>query len=251
MVEIDAENASKVVSDFADGGGSWNWEEISLFLRNDCLELFQAIKAPEDHLGHDSIAWLHSPSGVFTVKATYKCWSEDSGGRSSILYKAVWRVKAPLRILHFLWPVNDALLTNQACHRRGMAMNDICRLCGLDAKTMLHNLRGCSVAKGSWMSIDNRFIPNNFFTKSLSDWIEDNIGNKSRSFGGMNWPLYFATICSSLWYHRNLVIFEGENVIDPNLLRKVVLLIREYDRALTKLDRVRKTVPNYLVRRIS
>ena len=128
---------------------------------------------------------------------------------------------------------------------------DTCRVCGREAELVPHTLRGCPVAKDLWMSIGHSVIPDDFFDGFLYDWIEDNIRDHSRLLYGANWPLSFATICSSLWFHRNLVIFEGADAVDTSLVRKAGLLIQEYDRAVSELNRVRKRIPSFVVKQIS
>ena len=115
VVDIDADESGKWVADCADGRGEWNWENIRSSLTEDCLGLFHSVKAPEDNLGRDSVAWLHSSTGDFTMKSAYNCLKEEEEGLSSNLFKAVWKVKAPHLIQQFLWLIsNNALLTNQA-----------------------------------------------------------------------------------------------------------------------------------------
>ena len=156
-VDIDEDKASKLVSDYINDRGEWSWETIRSFLPEDCLSFFHSIKTPKVTMGHDLVAWLNSTTGDFSVKSTYNCWKDEGTNHISNLFKAVWRVKAPHRIQHFLWLVsNNALLTTQGRCRRGMTDEDTCQVCGCESETVLHILRDCPVVKEMWMSIGHR-----------------------------------------------------------------------------------------------
>ena len=71
--------------------------------------------------------------------------------------------------------------------------------------------------------------------------MEDNISDESRKYPGISWSLFFVTTCSSLWYCRNLFIFEGNNNTH------MFLLAREYDYYLNLMDAARKKIPNVTV----
>ena len=97
--------------------------------------------------------------GKFSLKIAYNCLIENDRFASDRIFKEVWRLQAPQRLKAFMWIVaHDALLTNAARVRRGMANDDKCILCDKLTKTMLHVLRDCDKAKDLWTSVGHSVI---------------------------------------------------------------------------------------------
>ena len=75
--------------------------------------------------------------GKFSLKIAYNCLIENDRFASDRIFKEVWRLQVPQRLKAFMWIVaHDALLTNAARVRRGMANDDKCILCDKSTKTM-------------------------------------------------------------------------------------------------------------------
>ena len=90
----------------------------------------------------------------------------------------------------FMWLViNDALLTNHARMKRGMAHSDLCALCNQHCETVLHILRDFNLGRNLWTSIDNSLANDSFFHLPLLQWVEVNIMAKTRRSNGVRWPL--------------------------------------------------------------
>ena len=105
----------------------------------------------------------------------------------------------------------DALVTNHASCRRGIASQDTCPICGSAFEAALHVLRDCEVAKDLWKSTGQKVINDSFFQQSLQIWLEHIIFADSHTISRVKWLLLFTTIYSSLWYCKNLVIFKHKN----------------------------------------
>ena len=136
-------------------------------LPNECLELF--IPAPPNpRAGNDLLAWFPIVNGNFTLKSAHNSWTDDDIMIRNNLYKNMWKVKTTQRIKAFMWLVmNDALLTNHACFRRGLVTNDLCALCSAFPKTTLHTLCDCVIAKELWKSVGNSLLRINFYDNLL------------------------------------------------------------------------------------
>ncbi|KAI8554126.1 hypothetical protein RHMOL_Rhmol05G0073700 [Rhododendron molle] len=105
---------------------SWNEEKIDDLLP---AEIGSIIKAtPISWTGCDgALVWGQSSSGNYTVKSGYHLAfegafaSDDLQGSSSTelsntIWKAIWRLKSPPRIKHFLWrAITNAIATKEIC----------------------------------------------------------------------------------------------------------------------------------------
>ena len=137
-----------------------------------------------------------------------------------------------------MWVVpNDALLTNHACLRKGLATQDNCYLCGNVSETKLHALWYCPITQELWTSVGNSFISASFFQQPLLKQLENNMLNGTCNNAGIIWPLLFLTACNSTWHCRNLVILEGITNARGSLVCKVMRLARDYERNLIMLGR--------------
>ena len=96
----------------------------------------------------DHIAWFPTVVGQFILKSAYKLWSNSDYMFGNCLFTHIRNVNAPQRLKAFMWLVmHDALLTNYARLNKGLTTNDLCAICGISSKTMVHALRDCYVAK--------------------------------------------------------------------------------------------------------
>ena len=156
----------------------------------------------------------------------------------------MWKIRAPQRLKSFMWlALNDALLTNRARYRRGLAANDTCALCSRFPKTTLHAIRDCEVVKKAWKSVGNNFIKNSFFQKPLMALIEENLLDEVRSLKGMDWSLIFLTACYLAWFNRNLAVLENNTNAHTYLDCRIWNLARNYDQNLQLVQRAKAKIP--------
>ena len=68
----------------------------------DYLELFLFLKPSTENLDPDTVPWLYSSSGEFSIKIACECYSDCRDVSHSSVFQKVWKVNAPKRIQTFL-----------------------------------------------------------------------------------------------------------------------------------------------------
>ncbi|KAJ1434128.1 Reverse transcriptase zinc-binding domain, partial [Sesbania bispinosa] len=117
-----------LVAAFANNG-SWNWELLYEFITPYGLAVLSSIKPPDDEAGSDSLTWLHSASGEFSIKSAYNylMGASDHASPPNPIFKKIWAWQGPPRISSFIWKFyHGRLLTNSEIMKKGMSFSDIC-----------------------------------------------------------------------------------------------------------------------------
>ena len=80
------------------------------------------------HADRDLLIWPWTPDGVYSDKSAYQILANDSllsqagpsnPGASKPLWNGIWKLKAPNKVKHFMWPAsNESLpIKNNLCAR--------------------------------------------------------------------------------------------------------------------------------------
>jgi hypothetical protein len=104
----------------------------------------------------DDIVWRPTQSGEFFVRSAYFLEMErkqrDQGAgstpsRQSDVWKIVWKLKVSNLTKVFLWQAcSDILPTRVDLRKRGVLDDDLCMLCKMEPKTVIHALWECSAS---------------------------------------------------------------------------------------------------------
>jgi hypothetical protein len=124
----------------------------------------------------DMIAWHYNKNGMFSVRSSYKvhvadrerCNAARSGGSSSFtrnnddqLWKQLWQVDCPKKMLHFMWRVSH---NNLALHvnlkLKGIKLNTGCVLCGRLEEDGAHLFFKCKHVKRVWDDLQLQEVRN-------------------------------------------------------------------------------------------
>ncbi|RYR45289.1 hypothetical protein Ahy_A07g031124 [Arachis hypogaea] len=225
---------------------NWNYDRIGYNLGDDWFSIFASIKPPEAELGEDSIAWMLTPNGVFSIKPACSALASPASSENASLFTRIWKLEAPQRLRSFCWLVaNNALLTNEERVRRNIAQSALCGVCGSNSEYLLHVLRDCPVAYRTWKSIDDRLDAENFFTKPLIPWLMENLSFQS-PFKGVPWPLLFTSTLNFLWFRRNTFVFDNDRVPDESKIHEIAwYMAQDYHRAHSESMRSRRRVGTF------
>ena len=105
----------------------------------------------------DRVIWAYTPSGVYSTSSAYKLLSgRDSPGSSNRkpqkrFWKALWELRVPHKIKHFLWRAcHNALPTKCNMFRRNIINSKVSELCNEGHEDVLHTLWKCRVVEGFW-----------------------------------------------------------------------------------------------------
>ena len=110
---------------------------------------------------------------TFTSKIKYPVTS-SSHSTCHRVWSGIWRIKAPPKIINFLWrAVTGSLPTAYNLFQRKCEKSPLCGIFGLGAETVEHCLLTCSWASAIWFgsNIGIRIVPSNITT--LDCWLLD------------------------------------------------------------------------------
>ncbi|XVE95435.1 hypothetical protein REPUB_Repub02eG0096900 [Reevesia pubescens] len=217
--EISELEADLSVADYCGNDGKINLEALHDVLPEDILLLIAAkwISPYEDD--EDSIFWIHSPDGDFSVKSAYQMQIENLPEEGS--WNFVWELKCPSKIKVFLWKVlHKAIPTKHFLVSRHIPMALSCGRCSTGCEDILHALRDCKISKATWRQLLPDDIRDSFFNKSLHDWVISNIRSAS-VLHGIPWAVVFAFAAWLIWYWRNCQIHDNQFVWPYNAVQIV------------------------------
>nr|KYP65942.1 Putative ribonuclease H protein At1g65750 family [Cajanus cajan] len=218
---------SKSVADYVTKEDTWNWDNLHNLLPANILDHLRSHVTPIRDPKKDSLAWLVSANGEFSVKSAYVCLDHNQIECNQAVFSTIWRWKGPERIkLRFWKTAHNSLLTNIARERRGLALENLCPRCHQEPETGLHALRDCVVVKNVWSHLANGGIPPNFINSNLGTWIVSNLTRRNE-----NWRLIFAVTIDELWKARNALIFDQHHVNPCGLVVSIKRRCLEINRA--------------------
>ena len=103
----------------------------------------------------DKLIWVPDFRGEFSVKSAYRSSREleNSGIMSDVLWRRLWKIRAPERIKMLLRRIaSNALPTRQNISLRTHIPDPSCSLCGHVSESTCHIFFHCPVAKAIWFS---------------------------------------------------------------------------------------------------
>jgi hypothetical protein len=116
----------------------------------DIVELASIIQFTDEE---DEMLWQFSSSGVYSSQSLYKI--VNFSGIKTVPVSAVWSLKVPPRVHHFLWLViNNRALTRDNLAKRKKVEDENCLYC-LEKESVHHVFFDCVVAKQCWCIISD------------------------------------------------------------------------------------------------
>ncbi|KAM7486819.1 hypothetical protein LguiA_002828 [Lonicera macranthoides] len=163
------------VSDFINTNGTWDLNSIANVVPRDKVDEISNISLPISTPLEDSMAWEGSGARTFSVGNYYQLIIKDrmDGMVNQHNWKWFWKLKIPARIQHFLWFLGQKkILTNKACMKRGIHMDDLCKSCS-HLEDENHNFRDFHVATKVLDLIDPTYL-SNFGDDNFEVWLDKN-----------------------------------------------------------------------------
>ena len=118
-------------------------------------------------------------------------------------------------------------MTNAERYRRHLGDTNICEVCKSGVETTLQILRDCPAMAGIWARLIPARRRQNFFAKSLLEWIHSNLGEEGEMVpGDGSWATMFAIATWWGWKWRCGNIF-GENRVWKDKVRFIKGLAAE------------------------
>jgi len=148
----------------------------------------------------DTISWMWSPKGVFTVKSTYDRLSREVSGDS---FSRIWKAHIPYKIKIFLWLMEQgALLTKENLTKRNCD----------ELESLNHLFFTCPIAKVVWGIVAQSLEAINITTSLKQFWIWSQTWLPAKSHF---YAFLLAAICWATWKTRNDACFNAKMIHHP------------------------------------
>ncbi|CAH2047148.1 unnamed protein product, partial [Thlaspi arvense] len=149
---------------------TWNEELLSSLFESFDVQTVLKIR-PSHTRVRDSLFWIHSNHGWYTIKTGYSVLRNLHREQSSSLahhnvtmpwFKTLWQLNIPPKIKCFWWRVilNSLHVAFQLC-KGNIHVDDTCQFCGQEPETLNHLPFGCNISKEIWNHVtdtDTQFI---------------------------------------------------------------------------------------------
>ncbi|KAG7566501.1 Reverse transcriptase domain [Arabidopsis suecica] len=218
-------------------GRGWDLTKISPYISEHRRLDLAAIVLDNVTGAVDRISWRESQDGKFSVSSAYEMLTYDESPRQNMekFYKQMWKACVPERVRVFMWLVgNQAIMTNAERFRRHLCDSEVCPVCKGGVETILHVLRDCPSISGIWLRIVPRRKQQEFFSKSLFEWLYGNL-NDDGQVEEIPWVTMFALVAWWGWKWRCGNVF-GEQRRCKDRVRFVKDLAKEVTVANSQSD---------------
>lgn len=101
----------------------------------------------------DALYWWPSKDGDYTVKSGYWLGMRDTSREraSENFWKAIWNLRAPPKLAHFIWRAcSNALAVKANLFRRHIRLDETCDLCGAHRETVTQAIFRCNKISQVW-----------------------------------------------------------------------------------------------------
>lgn len=230
IVQPVGEELQRRVCDYWVNERGWDWISFSNSLNPSALISLASMLLDLDESKVDVFGWLDSNGGIFSVESAYQLQRTQSGGLEGKVWKWLWSLKVQARVRVFMWIVShDRILANFARWRRKLTVDSFCALCGVGVESTIHALRDCDQAREVWDRLVPPQLVDRFYSTTLRDWLEDNLGFRRGSGRNAKWPEIMSTICWRLWKWRNNVVFRHDSVPIDSKVEQIICNVRELE----------------------
>lgn len=142
------------VSDYWIQGEGWRWSAIGEKIPAEIRHKLKATTINQEDDEGDVIFWAHSESGNFSISSAYNRINGNASVFQDHGWKNLWKVKAPSRMIMFLWLVRHGrIMMNDERRRRNMTPDGYCPLCANVPETVEHVIRECRRARKVWREL--------------------------------------------------------------------------------------------------
>ncbi|KAL4299382.1 hypothetical protein AHAS_Ahas17G0095300 [Arachis hypogaea] len=133
---------NSLVWEWTDNEGEWDLSKLKQALPNQIIDKIRAIPPPNLEQEQDTIGWMHSPDGDFSVTSTYKWLAGWTEPKSSI-WDRIWKWKGPQKNKIFMWLTMHQRIPTKERMKKICGGNGCCYHCPDKEENILHVLRDC------------------------------------------------------------------------------------------------------------
>lgn len=169
---------------------------------------------------------------MFSVKSCYwlarlghiRTWQLHHGERELEVWRRVWSIPGPPKMVHFIWRACEGSLgVQERLFHRHIRDSPNCPICGEHQETICHAIFDCTQARAIWqVSAFSAFIaevPRSFFDGSF-EWLVNKVSRDELS-----------VVCAlmwAIWFCRNTFIFDSQTLGGVEVASNFVKMVREY-----------------------
>ncbi|KAM6543366.1 hypothetical protein CsatB_007813 [Cannabis sativa] len=217
----------------------WDLELIEDLFESRDVELIKQVPLSVN-LESDSWFWNKDPTGFFTVKSAYTHLLSVNGSWNSSMeedvWKMSWKIKAPPKILHFVWKaLSGCLPTRTQLHSKHVPVDLHCVFCNVTEESIFHVLVQCSFAHSCWLRSAlgvGHSVATNFF-----DWFMEVL-----AVGNMGLVEEAVMIGWAIWKARNDMLWNGKSCSAVDVVWMARTTLRQWTCAQSKrLDSISVT----------
>jgi ribonuclease HI len=190
----------------------------------------------------DELIWNGTQDGHYSVRSGYHSiidWKEtintkagNSISDASPIWEKLWKIKVPPKQITCLWRIlHDALPTKEKLFRRGAQHNPLCPRCCEAVEDINHIFMECEWSKRVWFDSNLTINFNRGPNSSFIEWIIQSIQHRPKQI-----IEEIASITYSIWFARNKLVFQEQNIPVNESLKKAMESLWDYSgkAALTK-----------------
>jgi ribonuclease HI len=219
------------VSELVDSEGQWNWNLIHTWLPPHLLNKIAAILPPHNDYGRDERMLAGGNRIGFSVANMYNNLCGFQNNDTSSIWNKIWHLHVPERVRSFIWQAKHNRLLTNLLKRKMRISHGMCLFCGNVEESTLHVLRDCPLAMAIW----SQMVPPSdkciFFMSDLENWMTFNLNNSISWSCNIDWSVYWAVACHSLWFWRNKENHEEGFIRPYNPAQAIMKQATEYDLA--------------------
>lgn len=210
---------------------SWNLEILNSVIAAEDIPKITSLRVSRTGR-HDCYSWDFTKSGLYTVRSGYKIAHEIHAAVKSTavtepsttgLKKAIWKIKAPRKLKHFLWQATSGFLaTAKQLKDRHCARDSIYVRCGDESESINHTLFVCPPALQCWALSGIPSAPGLFPCNSLYANIDfllfraKETGVRPEVLAAFPWIAWY------IWKARNVKIFNDKDITPTDSLQLAV-----------------------------
>ncbi|OMO51138.1 reverse transcriptase [Corchorus capsularis] len=207
--------------------GEWKLDQVSFEFPPELQSKIKSLMFSTIDSAPDTVVWNFSKNGEFSLNSAYDLANDTKECNfEKNFWKQIWNAKCHFRIKHFLWTVShDKICSKSLLYHRNINPDLVCDIYPDSEESTLHILRDCSYAVLVWNSFSQ--LPADFFQYNFKDWILSNLST-DLFVSGLNWSSLFAYSCWTIWYARNLRIFQGKSMLPEETFFSIKLKASEF-----------------------
>ena len=180
-------------------------------------------------VGVDALVWLPG-NNLFTTNLCRNLLSNFSSSiHHSYIWRVIWKIKAPPKILAFLWKIQwNILPTRVFISLRIVGVPNFCPWCGRRQESISHLFWECTLAIWGWNYIGKWWNVPGIVRRSGSFSLVGLLKISSSPLGKEIWKIVVAAVLWSIWLARNELVFNNKRISESCFIKLINLRVNKW-----------------------